>query len=463
MGNLLQTALFELQQKYPDFIPSSELVERVNGLYSDITREANRLFPEDNDSWERYVIDSYKGKMLQEYDILQPHFPAELYGNFAKGIAEAVAQAYNVSIDIVFASMFAAIGAAVGDKVKVTYGNYTNPLSLWWCMVAPSGYGKTEPVKHILQPLRDINKKMMSDSRDAFAVWRQNNKTGERPRKSQLMVSDTTPEALVELLADNPEGLLLYRDELAGFFNDIGRYNKSGEVENYLSMWSGQGFSVNRKTQDTLFVDSPILSIIGGLQPDRLTSVFGGHGMMDNGFFARWCFVYPVAMVATSIKAQQLRDEINSQWEDFILSLHDEGIVRREITFNDEAARLHDSFYAKVTGAMSDPSTTPRQCEVLAKLRVMVYRFAGIIHFLRNGTAPGDIIDAETMRAAIESVEAIKEWNFKALALTEDTRKVMSKGELLRAVRSMFPDMNVTQFCEAVGMSRDNFNYYFRK
>jgi hypothetical protein len=47
----------------------------------------------------------------------------------------------------------------------------------------------------------------------------------------RIMVGDTTPEALAGLLKDNPKGLLLYRDELAGWLGCFGRYSSSGNGE----------------------------------------------------------------------------------------------------------------------------------------------------------------------------------------------------------------------------------------
>ncbi|MBP3829629.1 MAG: DUF3987 domain-containing protein [Bacteroidaceae bacterium] len=462
-NNILAEALFNVSQQHPDFIPNDEFVNDLSSKYGDLSCEAGRLFPDDDEAWKRYIIDRYTELLLQEYDKQQPHFPLDLCGEFAESIAKSVAKAYNVSTDMVLAAMFAAIGTAVGDKIKVRHGNYTNSLALWWCMIAPSGYGKTEPTKKILQPLHDINKAMVAKTSSALAEWKFNKQQGERPRKSQIIVSDTTPEALSELLSDNPAGLLVYRDELAGFFNDIGRYNNSGEVENYLSMWSGQGFSVNRKTQDPLFVDAPVLGILGGMQPARLADAFSSRGMMDNGFFARWCFVYPDVMISTTFQQQELSRDIKEKWALFVDALHDDNLQPRTFTLDEAAARLHESFYVQIAKEMNDERTTERRREVLAKLRVMVFRLAGVIHLLRNGFTAASLIDEVSMKAAIYSVNAVKQWNYKALALVSDRKTKMSKGELLIAVRSMFPKMNVTQFCEAVGMSRDTFNYYFRK
>lgn len=467
MADLIYMAYKEISAKYPDFMESEESAREIlSPSYQDLQRAASKLYPDDRERWERYVINGYKEILLREYDREQPHFPLSMYGSVAAGIAEEIATAYGVSPDMIIAAIFAAVGAAAGNKFKVSHGNFTNSLSMWWCMVAPSGYGKTEPLAPILQPLHDINRQLITQTKSAFSSWKQNGQQGERPRKRQLIINDTTPEARDELLADNPEGLLCYRDEVAGLFNDIGRYNNSGEVQNYLSIWSGNGYSVNRKTSDPLYIENPILTILGGIQPEVIADVFRSRGMMKDGFFARWSFVCPTIFAQRTFNAQAISDAVVKSWRRFIESLHYEGTQPMTFTLNAEASSIHDVFFARIADEWSDEHSTPRQREVLAKLRVMVFRLAGIIHLLRNGIPyPHDVIDGETMRAAVLSVEAIKAWNFKALNLIEgDTAgRPMTQAELVRAVRTQWPKMNVSQFCDSVGMSRDTFNYYFRK
>jgi len=464
MADLIQKAYMEVSADCMDNIDD---IGRVRALlspcYQALQASANKLYPDDKEGWERHIVNGYKETLLREYDKEQPHFPLSMYGGFANKIAGEIASAYNISVDIILSAMFAAVSAAAGSKFKVSHINYTNTLSMWWCLVAPSGYGKTESLSPILQPVHDINKRLVVETKSASTAWKQNGQQGERPRKRQLIINDTTPEARDELLADNPEGLLIYRDELAGLFNDIGRYNKSGEVENYLSIWSGKGYSVNRKTSEPLYIEQPNLSILGGLQTERLAGIFNTRGMMENGFFARWAFVCPTTFVQRSFNAVEIPQSLTETWAGFIEALYDKEMRPKTFILNDEASSLHDGFFTRIADEMSDPKTNTRQKEVLAKLRIMVFRLAGIIHLLRNGLTASEIIDEGTMQAAILSAETIKKWNYKALNVIQNSsHQSMSDAELIKAVRARFPQMNVSRFCEAVGLSRDTFNYYFR-
>lgn len=470
MANIYQTAVIELQQNNPDFFIDEQSVrDMFKPYYEECSAEASRLYGRDNrEGWDRYMINRVKEVLLREEAVNQPHLPLHLYGGFAQRVAEAVAQAYNVSTDMVLAAMFSAIGAAAGNKFKVVHG-YTNYPFLWWCLIAPSGYGKTEPVKQILRPLKAYNKTLIMQTKAALSTWRQNGQQGERPRKRQLITSDSTPEARDELLADNPEGLLIYRDELAGLFEDFDRYTRSGEVPRLLTIWSRDDLSVERKSEDTRYIENPLMGIIGGIQPRRFAKVFNTRGMMDNGFFQRWCFVFPDVCIPGSSQQDEIPLNIIKEWAEYIDTLLCEGVQPRTFTLNAEATQLHSDFYQRVADKMADPNVNEVQKEVLSKLRVIVFRLAVIIHLLKTPKdslpTPPDLIDGETMQAAILSVDALRAWSFKALKLIqgESAGRPMTQAELIRAVRKQWPDMNVSQFCDSVGLSRNTFNYYFRE
>jgi len=69
---------------------------------------------------------------------------------------------------------------------------------------------------------------------------------GDKPVFKQYVISDSTPEARNQVLSVNPNGILLYRDELKGMIDDFCRYAKSGELSQMLSMFDSDTIVVNR-------------------------------------------------------------------------------------------------------------------------------------------------------------------------------------------------------------------------
>ena len=464
-ARIFEIAVMELQQQNPDIIVDiNSLQAKMSHLITgEWAAEASRIY-DDDEGYRRHIVNKIKDYLVREDEPFQTHFPLHLYGIFAKRIAEAVAQGYDASVDIVLGAMFSAIGAAVGNKFKVAYKNYTNHLSLWYCALFNQGRSKTDPLSWIMQPLDDIDRALFEKNKVTIREWKQSGQQGERPKQPRLFLTDSTPEARDLRLADNPRGLTIFRDELEGLFKDIGRYNNSGEIENLLSIWSCKGYRVDRATKDPLLINNPLMGIIGGTQPDTLKRRFKSAGLIENGFFSRWCFVYPETPVLNR-PIQIIPQDIVEDWKDYIRGLYDDDTQPRVFELDDDAMHLHEKFYIRIADDIADPNVTEEQKGVLAKLRIIVFRLAGIIHLLKDGPTADILINGDTMEAAILSVEALRAWSFKALKLIQGgtAGRGMTQGELVRAVRTQWPEMNVSKFCDSVGMSRDTFNYYFRK
>ncbi len=92
------------------------------------------------------------------------------------------------------------------------------------------------------------------------------------PSMRRYIVDDSTPEKLGELLNQNPNGLLLKQDELAGF---LGRLDQQGNAEErnfYLECFNGKGSkAIDRIGRGSFTVENLCLSVIGTTQPDNLT------------------------------------------------------------------------------------------------------------------------------------------------------------------------------------------------
>src|SRR4029079_6607259 len=108
-----------------------------------------------------------------------------------------------------------------------------------------------------------------------FTLWKRDKSSTadppeepKEPKPERNAVSDTTVEALAPLLLANPRGLLLKRDELAGWFGSFDRYagGKGGtDSANWLSMFNAQSLTVDRKTgiPRTIYVPQAAVSVCG--------------------------------------------------------------------------------------------------------------------------------------------------------------------------------------------------------
>jgi putative DNA primase/helicase len=120
----------------------------------------------------------------------------------------------------------------------------------------------------------------------------------EEPIPTRYIVNDSTVEKLGELLNHNPQGLLLFRDELTGWLRTLDREGHENDRAFYLEAWNGNGsYTYDRVGRGTLHIKAACVSILGGIQPGPLAdylraAVRGGAG--DDGLMQRFQLaVYP--------------------------------------------------------------------------------------------------------------------------------------------------------------------------
>lgn len=208
-----------------------------------------------------------------------PPFPLDVFPDGLRDLCDGIAESVGCPADYPAAHALAVAAGAVGARydLQVKRGFYA-PSSLWVCVVAPPGSGKSPGVAPVLAPV--------------FAEQaRRRQRGGEKP----VYVSDVTVEKLVRLLDADPRGLLMVWDEMAGWLTSFNQYKAKGsgnDRAHYLSIWDGRATKVDRAGVDAppVFVQRPRLSVVGGIQPEVLDTLREGP---SDGLFDRMLFSYP--------------------------------------------------------------------------------------------------------------------------------------------------------------------------
>ena len=120
----------------------------------------------------------------------------------------------------------------------------------------------------------------------------------EAPPEPRIVVADATVEKLGELLNANPRGLLMVRDELTGWLASLDREGHECDRAFWLECWNGTGpFVVDRIGRGTVRIEACAVSVLGGIQPGKLSEYVRGAvkgGMGDDGLMQRFQLaVYP--------------------------------------------------------------------------------------------------------------------------------------------------------------------------
>jgi Protein of unknown function (DUF3987)/Toprim domain len=117
---------------------------------------------------------------------------------------------------------------------------------------------------------------------------------GENAPCPRLIVNDASVEKLGELLNQNRHGLLLSRDELAGFLARMQSEEHQSERAFYLESFNGDGsFTYDRIGRGTVHIERATISIVGGVQPSRIAPIVKGAltGAIDDGLLQRFQLV----------------------------------------------------------------------------------------------------------------------------------------------------------------------------
>ncbi len=251
-------------------------------------------------------------------------FPVDVLPEPIRGFVTEAAKAIGCDASYIALPLLSGLASAIGNthRIELKRG-WTEPAIVWTSIVGESGTMKTPAFKLAMKAIRKAQAEAFKEHDAARAEWeaqhlryeaeltvwkRQAAKgqgnAGDPPEKPappiarRYIVSDTTIEALAPILLGNPRGVLLARDELAGWLGSFDRYAKAGKAgadsAHWLSMHNGETMTIDRKTgiPPTIHVPSASVSITGGIQPGILSRALGQEHH-ESGMAARVLYAMP--------------------------------------------------------------------------------------------------------------------------------------------------------------------------
>ena len=203
---------------------------------------------------------------------------------------ERAARGAGVTPDHVIVPLLSIASSLIGNARRVRASrSWSEPMSLWSCIVGYSGSGKTPGIdvsrralariersrKSSVKELRIAHEQKATAAKAAVKKWRTEvqeavDKGLPPPGKPagiddpgpfvapRFCVSDVTIERLAVLIEVRPRGMLLVIDELAGLFANMTRYNSGGsDREFWLEAWNGGHHVVERLGRPPVVIDRP--------------------------------------------------------------------------------------------------------------------------------------------------------------------------------------------------------------
>jgi hypothetical protein len=213
----------------------------------------------------------------------------------------------------------------------------------------------------------------------------------EEPKPPRIVVSDATIESMAPIFKRNPRGVILERDEIAGFVGNIGKYGGDGDAAFWLERYDGKSFSTDRVKSGNVEAPIGLMSLVGGIQPERLQEVLLDRP--DDGFVARFLMIYPERVPRvwrTPIADLDVLKDALTKLRGLYVDLDGDRVIPRVIPIDPAAAELFAPWWQE-NGAATDASTGFR-AGMLGKAGGVILRLSLVLEYLEwawgNGPEP---------------------------------------------------------------------------
>ena len=414
-----------------------------------------------------------------------PSFPLEIFPKAIRDIIEALEEYENYNVDFTAASFLTVFAAAMGNAWSVRFmtGWVSRPI-IYMVLVGSPSCGKTPPLQQAVAPLLKLDGEydmIYCKEMETYRRWeRMSAKQREKhslpeemkmPQRKCHVVVDSTVEALIGALRDNPRGVLIYKDEIDSLLSNFNRYNSSDEGY-FLSLFSGTPFKYSRKSNNEhIFLANPYCSIIGTTQPGRLGEQFGGKRMM-NGFSSRFLKVYPEIDKMPSWNDTAMPDGVLEEWERIIRkvvtvtpSTDQEGKATSiELLFSQEAKLRVIQWKDEVNNKVYAETDSDAVRALCGKLETYLVRFCLVIQIMHCicGESGMDKIEPGTAELAIRLTEYFR--NMESRIAPEIETGILDNRftELLGNLRDSFTTAEAVREALQLGISESSVKRFLR-
>jgi hypothetical protein len=366
-----------------------------------------------------------------------PPFPVSTLGTFWAAYVERAAKGASAPQDYAATSLLAVVSALLANVRWPHAGAaWKEAPVLWLCNVGSPGSSKSPAADPLLDLLQHVEGVMGADFDEHWRQYELEREVAEAarsdwqakvkvavskgddppmapppppraPERPRVRVSDVTVEKLASLAAALPRGLLLQRDEIAGWLGAFDKYGGGGSDRAFwLEAFGGRPFLVDRvKHKEPVRVPHLSIAVLGGIQPDKLPTIIGGA---EDGFAARFLFAWPEVKPRFQL-ARDIRDESAARAAlarliELPMDPEGDDLGPRSIRLDSEAADLLEQFGDEM--ALQAHEAVGPMAHTYSKARGFVLRLSALVEHLwwcggETGPAEPETISPPAVAAAV--------------------------------------------------------------
>lgn len=457
-------------------------------------------------------------RSLPEVKTFNENMMPGLLWNYASNSAERL----SVPIEYVLIPLVVSLGSVIGTKLTIypkKYDNWEVAPNFFGAIVgnpsskkSPSLSEGLKPITHLValakerynidkldyeaqkelnkhmakateKQLGDLAKKLASQNDDdsklsqdtlkakaqELAQARQNDEL--IPEMKRYTTDDGTVESIGELESKHKNGMLVKRDELTGLLASLDNESNIQARSFYLEGFNGLGsFQVDRIGRGSIFIDTHCLSVIGGIQPDKLEFYLGKtvKGLGNDGLIQRFqLLVYPDPLPNNKEKDlppdKASRDAIFSLFEtidnmhlgDFMrygASPIDEYHKRSYYRLSDEAYPVFMNWYDDLK-ARANQAEHSIIAEHLIKYAKTVPSLALIFHLVDCIEYGGNLgsVSLTALQASLEWCEVLESHMMRVYSAVTDSASIKASylaSKILRIAKRGTDETDKTDWLE---------------
>lgn len=422
------------------------------------------------------------------------NFPIEVFPEYYQNYIIECHDKLDLIIDYMGCALLWVTSLCVGNsfKVKVKNGWWESP-TLWLSLVGKAGAGKTPSINQIIKPLEKRNGRLIKDymrENKAFKEYeklskkeKENHVEIKRPNKKQFIANDITLEALVMLHESVPNGVGVFKDELAGWFKDMNKYRAGSDLEFWLSSWSGKSANLVRVTREDSYIEGPFIPVLGGIQPSILNDMYTEE-KKNNGFMDRMLISYPETEIPERFNEEEISAEALLWFSDNITSMYEQlrkmitqdeegNITQMEAVFSEGAKKLWIKKFEEISKLQNSDNENEYFKSMYPKQKSYIPRFAFLLHVLdshQNDISNISYISEKSMEGAVKlsdyfvaMAKKVKIDKTEELSLSEIVKGGKDNAEKIVLAYNNNKNFNRTHLSELLGISRMTINRAIKK
>ena len=355
-----------------------------------------------------------------------------------------IAERLSCPLDYVAIPAIVGAGTALGNTVGILPKEFDDSwvvhAGFWGGIVGSPGSMKTPALIASLKPLHHLEEMAANQYKLDYVQYKSDKATFDKamadlksgkatvfpieptkPVKTRYIVNDVTYQALGEILAENPRGILALADELSGLLQSLDTPGQEAARGFYLSGWGGQGtYTFDRITRDSITLTRYQLAVFGGFQPDRIKAYVRqsqSGSSKNDGLLQRFqLLVWPDLSGEFSLIDRPANKQALTQMFHAITSLQQLNATRiagavmnnsgvQLMHFDKDAQELFNNWYQDNEKMLRTGSISPSEHSHFAKYRSLVPGLALLFHLL-NGHQ--DLVRKDSLQTALQFARYLK-------------------------------------------------------